>query len=36
MVARGNQWLPRTDNDAPLQFGGYQPPIIGIRAQNIP
>ena len=35
MVARGNQWYPRTNIDAHLKFLEYQPPIMGIRPQNI-
>ena len=36
MVARGNQWKPRTNNDAHLKFLVYQTPIMGITGQNMP
>ena len=36
MVARGNQWLPRTNNDIHLKFRDYQIPVIGITGQNMP
>ena len=35
MVARGNQWYPRTNIDA-RKFLEYQPIIMGIRPQKIP
>ena len=36
MVARGNQWLPRTNSDEALKVQDYQPTIMGITAQNMP
>ena len=36
MVARDNQWLSRTYNDAHLKFWDYQTPVIGITSQNMP
>ena len=36
MVARGNQWQPRTNSDAPLKVYDYQPTIMGITTQNMP
>ena len=35
MVAGGNQWLPRTNSDAPLKLVVYQPTMMGITAQNM-
>ena len=35
IVATGNQWYPRTKSDGPLKSVVYQPPIMGITAQNI-
>ena len=35
MVARGNQWKPRTNSDAPSMFWDYQPHIMVIRPQNM-
>ena len=35
MVARGNQWYPRTNSDTPSMFLDYQPPIMAIRPQNM-
>ena len=35
MVARVNQWLPRTNSDGPLKLVLYQPIIMGITAQNM-
>ena len=36
MVARGNQWKPRTNNDAHLKFWDYQTPLMGMTGQNMP
>ena len=36
MVARGNQWKPRTNSDVYLKFLDYQLIIMGITAQNMP
>ena len=36
MVARGNQWLPKTNGNGFLKFKDYEPPIICKRCQNIP
>ena len=36
MVARGNQWQPRTNSDGPLKFLDYQPTIMGINPQEMP
>ena len=35
MVAKGNQWYPRTNSDGPLELVVYQPTIMGITAQNM-
>ena len=36
MVARDNQFLPRVNNDGPLNFFDYESPNTGIRPQNMP
>ena len=36
MVARGNQWYPRTNSDAPSIFCDYQSHIMVIRPKNMP
>ena len=35
MVARGNQWKPRTNSDTHSKFQDYQTLITGIRPQNM-
>ena len=36
MVARGNQWLPRSNSDGHLKLLDYQLTIMGLTAQNMP
>ena len=35
MVARGNQWLPWTNNDTLSKFPDHEPRIMGMRPQNM-
>ena len=35
MVARDNQWSPRTNSDTLSKFQDYQPPTMAIKPENM-